>query len=154
MLLRTAPWLLVYTLSVPIIFLISPFLIVANLLALMILSYQFYLLCSELYVICHDMVLVSTGLVNKTVTWLEPLNIKEFELHQTGLMRRLNLFHVTITSAEDLDVKFTLRGIEICPLIEALRRVIEILEVRQEYSKLLTKTEELLKLLEDKYGCT
>jgi hypothetical protein len=98
------------------------------------------------------MILVSTGLVNKKVTWLVPLNIKEFELHQTGLMRRLNIFHMTITSAQDLNVKFTLRGIEIGPLIEALRRVIEILELRQDYSKLLTKTEELLKLLEDKYA--
>jgi hypothetical protein len=72
MLICTAPWL-VLSLSCSVgALLLYPLLIVASWLALLAFFYHVFRLCAELYVITPEMFLISKGLLNKTVTWLNP----------------------------------------------------------------------------------
>jgi hypothetical protein len=152
MLLRTGPWLLLYFASIPAVFLIHPLLIIVNLLILMAFFYHFFLLCSELYVVTPDMLMVSTGLLNKTVSWFEPLQIKEFKMHQNRLMRYFHISHITVISEDEINMKFTLKGIDIKTLTEALQLTIDLLKVRQEYVRLLVKMVELADALKENNG--
>jgi len=151
-LLRTAPWSTAYYFSVPLIFFIHPMLIVINLLILMAFFYRFFVLCSELYMVSPDMLMVSTGLVNKTVQWIDPLTVKEFNVHQTKLMRFLNVSHVTITADDDSSTRITLKGIKLQNFTDALWQTIEILKLRQEQFKLIGKLTDLAGSLNESHG--
>jgi hypothetical protein len=54
--------------------------------------------------------MVSIRLLSKTVSWFEPLQIKEFKVHQNKLMRYL---HITIIRNEGVSMKFARKGIKI-----------------------------------------
>ncbi|RAV59510.1 hypothetical protein DIU36_06695 [Mucilaginibacter rubeus] len=127
-------------------------LIIANLLILMVFFYRFFLLCSELYIVSPDMLMVSTGLANKTVKWLDPLQVKEFKVQQTRLMRYFKVSHVTVISEDDINMSFTLKGIDLNTLTEALRLTVDLLKVRQEHVKLLTKLIELADSINAHHG--
>lgn len=137
MLIRTCPWLLLFFGFIAGTVLVHPLLIIASWLVLLGFLYHVFLLCAELYVISPEMFMVSTGILNKTVTWLEPLQIKAFNVHQSKLMQYLNIAHVTVVSDDDINIKFTLKGVDNKAMKEALGFTMELIKTRHEYLKRL-----------------
>jgi hypothetical protein len=139
MLLCTWPWLFLYVASIPCMFLINPLFIIVTVLMLLAFFYHFALLAAELYIITPDMFMVSVGLINKTVSWFEPLKVRKIKIHQTRLMRYFNVSCLRISSNDELDISFTFKGVDVNTFIDSLRLNIDILEARCAYTDLLSK---------------
>lgn len=133
MLIRTSPWLVLFFSFSAGAFLLHPLLILASWLLMFAFLYHVFLLCAELYVITPEMFMVSTGILHKKVTWLEPLQIKNFDVTQTRLMQYLNIAHVTIISTDEINVRFIFKGVDNKAMKEALGFTLELVKARQQF---------------------
>jgi uncharacterized membrane protein YdbT with pleckstrin-like domain len=137
MLICTAHWL-VLSLSCSVgALLLYPLLIIASWLALLAFFYHVFWLCAELYVITPEMFMVSKGLLNKTVTWLSPPMIRDFEVKQSKLMRFLGILHVTVISTDDLRVQLTFNGVDVSAVKSAVTQLQDLLKSRREFGNTL-----------------
>jgi len=152
MIFATSPWLALYCIFLPCVFFVHILFLLPSLFVLLAFLYHFFWLCADLYVITPEMYMVSTGLMKKTVTWLNPQEISDFKITQNRVMRYFGISHLTLISNDEIHVQFTMRGIDNMLMKEALQLTIDHLKAKQEYYKLLVDLGELLKKWKEQYG--
>lgn len=107
----TAPWLFVFFILTVAGYYVYPLLIVGSWISLFAFFYHVLLLQSHTYLITPEYFLISKGLLNKKVEWVEHLQVKDYDIHQNFYMRLVDVVSVTITGNEHSGAQFTLKGV-------------------------------------------
>ncbi|PAW95460.1 hypothetical protein CKK33_18920 [Mucilaginibacter sp. MD40] len=99
--------------------------------------YHLFLLCAESYVMSPDLFIVNKGLLQKSVTCLPHLQLKDYRVHQSRLMNYLDIVTISFVTKDDQQLMIKLKGIDRTALQSAYRNIIDQLESRQAGCKYL-----------------
>ena len=84
--------------------------------------------CAELYIITPEKIIITCGIFDRHVVWLEPWLIRGFESSQTPLMRSLGVTNFTLISDNQTNVRLHFKAVDMTEIRNALFELAETLE--------------------------
>lgn len=140
----TAPWLILFFPLAFAGYYFHTLFTISSWICLLAFFYHVFLLNSHSYLITPEYFLISKGLLNKKVEWVEHLQVKDYDIHQNFYMRLVDVVSITITGNEQSAAQFTLKGVSKSKMKIAFSGIIDFLEVRKNYYQNMLDTAEAL----------